>query len=97
MEHVRIEANKYWKTLEERASTSNISRPFQLVGLNIAGLLGDIRHKALYIKYAKEYDREQLLELAKQIAERPGIKNRGAYFMKIVQLLPKRANRPNTV
>lgn len=97
MEHIRIEANKYWKTLEERASTANISQPFQLVGLNIAGILGDNQHKALYIKYAKEYNREQLLELAKQTAERPGIKNRGAYFMKLVQLLPKRARRPNAV
>jgi len=53
----------------------------------IAEILHDDKHKALYIKLAKERNQNKLLELAKGIAERPNIKNKGAYFMKMVQVI----------
>ena len=50
----------------------------------------DERHKALYIKLAKENDAERLLALAKDIAERKNVQNKGAYFMRVWQIRFKR-------
>lgn len=61
----------------------------QALGLAIADLLGDRQHKALYIKFAKEHDGELLLSVAKDVSTRGGIKNKGAYFMKIFGALKK--------
>ena len=73
----------YLKALRERGKTSKVYVQFQDVGLTIAGLLDDEKHKALYIKLAKENKTDELLRLAKQIAEKKNIKNKGAYFMKV--------------
>lgn len=77
----------YLKTLKQRAKESRVYKKFQLVGLEIAEILGDEKHKTLYIKLAKEEKNpDSLLDLAKKVAERKNIKNKGAYFMKIVTL-----------
>ena len=73
----------YLKALRERGKKSKVYVQFQDVGLTIAELLNDGKHKALYIKLAKENEADALLRLAKQIAEKKNIKNRGAYFMKV--------------
>lgn len=70
--------------LRRRGKESHVYRKYQLLGLEIAKTLGDEKHKALYIKLAKESVPEELLALAKRIAENREVKNRGAYFMKII-------------
>jgi hypothetical protein len=70
--------------LKRRAKESRVYRKYQLLGLAIAEALKDERHKSLYIKLAKEHGGEKLLRLAKDIAERKGVKNRGAYFMALL-------------
>jgi hypothetical protein len=75
----------YLDELRRRAKESHVYRKYQLMGLEIAQALGDERHKTLYIKLAKEGDGDRLLALAKDVAQRSGIKNKGAYFMAILK------------
>lgn len=70
--------------LRKRGKESHVYRKYQLFGLEISQILGDEKHKALYIKLAKEGAPDELMTLAKRIAENREVKNRGAYFMKIV-------------
>lgn len=79
----RINSNSYLKGLSKR-NTGHITRDFQLLGLEIADILGDRKHKALYIKYAKQYSPQKLMTLAKSVAQRHNVKNPAAYFMKLV-------------
>ncbi len=74
----------YLETLKTRKAQSRVYKPFQLHGLELSTILKDAKHKALYIKLAKEYDVQRLRELAKDIAERKGIKHPGAYFMAVL-------------
>jgi hypothetical protein len=78
-------ASSYVKKLKQRAKDSHVYRKYQLMGLEIAQILEDEKHKSLYIKLAKEHGGEKMMRLAKDVAERRGIKNKGAYFMKILQ------------
>ena len=75
---------KYIAELARRAKESHVYRNYQLTGLEIADILHDRSHKALYIKLAKEGNQHCLLAAAKDIAERKDVKNRGAYFMRVV-------------
>lgn len=76
----------YVKVLAARKKTSSpISRGYQLTGLMVADLLGDRAHKHLYLKLAREYETTALLSLAKDVADRKGVTNRGAYFMRRFQ------------
>jgi hypothetical protein len=75
---------KYIAELKRRGKESRVYRDYQLVGLEIADILRDRSHKALYIKLAKEGNVRQLLGIAKDVAERKDVKNRGAYFMKVI-------------
>ena len=85
---------KYIAELKRRAKESHVYRNYQLVGLEIADILNDRPHKALYIKLAKERNARRLLAAAKDVAERKDVKNRGAYFMKVVmEQLSSRAPR----
>ncbi len=74
-------SEKYIKTLRQRAKESHIYRKYQMTGLMVAEILGDKSHTSLYIKLAKEKDEGKLLQLAKNVAERKDVKNKGAYFM----------------
>lgn len=76
--------HEYVKLLKKRRRESRVYREYQLAGLEIAEILGDRGHAALYIKLAKERNGRELLRLAKEIAEKKEVKNRGAYFMRIV-------------
>lgn len=80
-----FDSTQYIKTLKDRASKGRVTQQFQLLGLEIATTLRDLSHKALYIKYAKEFGADKMLALAKDIAERRDVANRGAYFMRVVQ------------
>lgn len=73
----------YLELLRKRAKESKVYSPHQLTGLMIAEILGDEKHKALYIKLAKNNDADTLLKLAKDVADRNNIMNKGAYFMKL--------------
>ena len=73
--------NEYLNALKKRRKESRAYTKHQLTGLEIAEILGDNAHKALYIKLAKERGGEQLFALAKTIAQKKGVRNKGAYFM----------------
>ena len=73
----------YLKELKERGRTSRVYREYQLAGLLVAEILNDERHKSLYIKLAQKYGSQKMLQLAKDVADRKRIKNKGAYFMKV--------------
>jgi len=75
----------YLKNLKQRGKDSRIYRKYQLRGLEIAQILGDEKHKSLYIKLAKDRSGDELLRIAKDVAERREVKNKGAYFMKVLQ------------
>ncbi len=77
----------YLKTIKDRGKESHVYKKFQLIGLEIAKLLNDEKHKSLYIKLAKQYDAENLLAIAKDVSQRKKIENKGGYFMRIIQEL----------
>jgi hypothetical protein len=77
--------NDYLRTIKERAVKSRVYKRYQLIGLLIAQSLNDEKHKSLYIKMAKEHGGEHLLSIAEDVSERKNIKNKGAYFMKVLQ------------
>lgn len=77
--------NNYLALLRERRKISRVYRAHQGAGLELAELLRDRRHKALYMRLARQYDGGLLLSLAKDVALRKGVRNRGAYFMRLLQ------------
>lgn len=77
-------AKDYIETLAERSKNKRVSKNYQLIGLEIADILEDRDHKALYIKLAKQHSEQKLRGLAKDVSERKNIKNRGAYFMRVL-------------
>lgn len=84
----------YLNKLKKRAQESHVYRKYQLMGLEIAQVLKDEKHKALYIKLAKERGGDRLLQIAKDVAERRDVKNKGAYFMRVLESeLAKAAER----
>lgn len=89
MDPISEAGNDYFHNLEERSKKSRIYRHYQLIGVQLAEILGDLKHKALYIKLAKTRDATTLLQLARSIAEKPNVQNRGAYFMKMLQNIIK--------
>lgn len=74
----------YLLKIAERQKVSHIHREFQFIGLEVAALLNDLPHKALYIKLAKMHGKDTILRLAKDVALRTNIRNKGAYFMKVL-------------
>ncbi len=85
---------KYVEELKRRGKESHVYRKYQLIGLEISQLLADEKHKALYIKLAKEQSAERLMSLAKDIAERKNVKNKGAYFMTLLKEQNTNAKNP---
>jgi len=81
-----FEKKEFLEKLKKRGSESHVYRNYQLVGLEIAKTLQDEKHKALYMKLAKERDSGELMRIAKDIASRHHIQNKGAYFMKIISM-----------
>ena len=81
MKPLKESKQDYFEELKKRSKVSRVHRSYQLTGLNLAKILNDAKHKSLYIRLAKKGNAFELLRLAKTIAEKPHIKNRGAYFM----------------
>ena len=77
----------YISKLKDRGAKAHVTQQFQLIGLEVAVALKDMAHKALYIKYAKEFGSHKMLSLAKDVASRRDVKNPGAYFMKVMKEL----------
>ncbi|OGM92641.1 hypothetical protein A2935_03955 [Candidatus Wolfebacteria bacterium RIFCSPLOWO2_01_FULL_47_17b] len=76
---------EYLKTLEKRVKSNRIVKEFQDTALIIAELLDDTKHTALYMKLAKEHPKQELLRIAKDVAERHEVSHKGAYFMGILK------------
>ncbi|KKU94168.1 MAG: hypothetical protein UY26_C0003G0319 [Candidatus Jorgensenbacteria bacterium GW2011_GWA1_48_13] len=74
----------YIKVLEERQKESRVHFKHQSTGLALAEILEDQKHKSLYMKLAKKYAAEELIKLARDVASRRSVKNKGAYFMKLL-------------
>ena len=79
-------AKNYLEELKKRSGRSRISKKYQAMGLELATILNDRRHKSLYIKLMKEGNSAKLMWIAADIADRKNVRNMGAYFMR---LLPK--------
>ena len=73
----------YIEELKRRRKESRVYSEHQLIGLLIAEILGDEEHKSLYIKLARDDNADKLLKLAKSVADRKNVENKGAYFMKL--------------
>ena len=80
MKDLREAPGEYLSNLRARSKNTRVTTSHQLMGLMIATTLRDLDHRALYIKLAKEGNPDYLLSLAKSIAEKPDIKNHGAYL-----------------
>lgn len=74
----------YLGLLKERKKTSRVYTQHQSVGLALAEILDDETHKSLYMKLAKKHDTQTLIGLAKDVASRKNVKNKGAYFMRLL-------------
>lgn len=77
-------SKEYLEELKRRSKTSRVYKSYQLTGLEIANILEDWQHKSLYIKLAKKHG-GALLGIAKSVAEKKDVKNKGAYFMRVIQ------------
>ncbi len=73
----------YLETLKKRRKKSRVFVPHQGIGLFLAEILDDRKHKPIYMKLAREYDSQILIQTAKDIASRRNVENKGAYFMKV--------------
>ncbi len=80
------ETEGYLEVIRERAKQSRVYSEHQLVGLIVAQVLHDEKHKSLYMKLAKSCGTEKILQLAKSVAERKRVKNKGAYFMRMLEI-----------
>lgn len=68
-------------------SKGYISREFQDYGYRLAAELGDLKHKSLYIKLAKETDRSILEQARRFVIDADHAKSKGRLFMwKVKQL-----------
>lgn len=79
----REKVGDYLKLIAERARKSRVYSKHQLVGLVLADMLGDEKHKSFYMRLAKTEGENELFSLAKDIAENENIGNKGAYFMTV--------------
>ncbi len=86
-------ANKGFRTLKEilpsfeESKDKFISREWQAYGVTLAKELGDLPHKALYIKMARDYPRN-VLEVARQFVSDAKARSKGRLFMwKVKELL----------
>ena len=77
--------NDYLQILKDRAKKSRVYKSYQFIGLTISQILEDEKHKSLYIKLAKKHPNDDLLRMAKEVADRKKVKNKGAYFMKVLK------------
>jgi hypothetical protein len=89
MKPLKNTRDEYLESLRKRSENPRVHTDYQLLGLEIADILNDKAHKSLYIKLAKDYNPDMLLRLAKSVEERKNVKNKGAYFMKVLEIKRK--------
>lgn len=65
----------------DRFQDKYISREFQDYGYRLAKELGDLKHKALYIKLAKELPRAILEEARNFVKDADSVRNPAKFFM----------------
>lgn len=82
---MNVEKEDYLALLKKRAKETRAFRSFQVVGTDVADMLNDRKHIALYIKIAKKIDAQTLLQVATTVVQTNGVKNQGAYFMSIAK------------
>ena len=71
-----------------------ISREFQKYGYDLASELGDLKHKALYIKLAKETPRGRLENARNFVKDAYNVKSKPKLFMwKLTQLKNKKTEK----
>ncbi|MBU3957336.1 hypothetical protein KKI19_03650 [Patescibacteria group bacterium] len=71
-----------------------ISREFQDYGYRLAEELSDLKHKALYIKLAKELPRKMLEEARNFVKDASNVKNPARLFMwKLAELRKKKKKK----
>ncbi|OGG37763.1 hypothetical protein A2110_02185 [Candidatus Jorgensenbacteria bacterium GWA1_54_12] len=85
-----MDTETYLGRMRERKRRGAVTTSHQLTGLTLAEILGDEAHKSLYMRLAKTYSEQRLIALAKDIAERKRVANKGAYFMRVVHETLKR-------
>lgn len=85
MKDLKSLSKEYLQSLNERSVQSRVYQPHQLTGLALSGILEDPKYKSLYMRLAKTYNNDELLRLAKNVAERKDITKKGAYFMKLLK------------
>ncbi|MBN1916133.1 hypothetical protein JW796_04050 [Candidatus Dojkabacteria bacterium] len=66
---------------EKKKNLKYVTREFQDFGYRLAIKLGDLAHKALYIKLAKSEDRRLLEEAVSFSMDYPKARNKGKIFM----------------
>ena len=84
-----LSKNGYLDEIKRRSEKKNVTQNFQFIGLEVATILRDLKHKSLYIKLAKEMGAERILRLAKDVADRRNVKNPAGYFMTLVKDIKK--------
>lgn len=84
----------YLEKIKDRAKKTRVRTRHQMIGLEIADILGDRKHKALYMKIAKNGIPDEALTIAKSIAENGSVKNKGAYFMRVWSESKKKIPEP---
>jgi len=70
-----------------------ISREFQKYGCDLAEELGDLKHKSLYIKLAKETPRGFLEAAKNYVKDAYKVKSRGRLFMWRLKTLKEEAKK----
>ncbi len=85
MEKFKTTGKKYFELLKARSQRSRVYKPHQQTGLILADLLDDPKHKSLYMRLSKFFDNSDLIRLARSLADRRSIQNKGAYFMKMLK------------
>ncbi|MEK7590470.1 MAG: hypothetical protein AAB454_02040 [Patescibacteria group bacterium] len=85
MKSLKESSGAYLQALSKRSGQSRAYKSYQTIGLEVAEILEDFGHKSLYIKLAKEHGEDKILRIAKTVAEKKDVKNKGAYFMKVLQ------------
>ncbi len=85
MEKFKAAGKKYFELLKTRSQRSRVYKSHQQTGLTLADLLDDPKHKSLYMRLAKNFNNSDLIRLARSLADRKNIQNKGAYFMKMLK------------
>ena len=80
-----IDRKEYSDLLHARKKESRVYQSFQATALALAEILEDKDHVSLYMRLAKKYNNQDLIRIAKTVAEKKEIENKGGYFMTVLK------------